>query len=154
MRSVATSSFAGTNLDWDVMRSRSRWSCETWSAIAAAGSYYYATVQEVLFANAIDQATTFIQGTGHQMELESIRSRTREALRSRVHAGRIAGGACYGYKLERKTDASGRRYTIAVVNEAEAVIVRRNMTLCARSLGVRPQRNAAGPGAPDKRQVR
>lgn len=88
--------------------------------------YYYATGQEVLFANAIDQATTtFIQGTGHQMELESIRSRTREALRSRVRAGRIAGGACYGYTLERKTDTSGRRYTIAVVNEAEAVIVRR-----------------------------
>jgi site-specific DNA recombinase len=79
----------------------------------------------VLFANAIDQATTSIQGTGHQMELESIRSRTREALRSRVRAGRIAGGACYGYKLERKADASGRRYTIAVVDEAQAVIVRR-----------------------------
>jgi hypothetical protein len=54
--------------------------------------YYYATSQEVQFANAIDQATTFIQGTGHQMELEAIRSRTREALRSRVRNGQIAGG--------------------------------------------------------------
>jgi DNA invertase Pin-like site-specific DNA recombinase len=52
--------------------------------------YYYVTGQEVLFAKAIDQATTFIQGTGHQMELEAIRSRTREALRSRVRDGRIA----------------------------------------------------------------
>ena len=43
--------------------------------------YYYVTGQQVQFANAIDQATTFIQGTGHQMELEAIRSRTREALR-------------------------------------------------------------------------
>jgi DNA invertase Pin-like site-specific DNA recombinase len=87
--------------------------------------YYYATGQEVQFANAIDQATTFIQGTGHQMELEAIRSRTREALRSRVRNGQIAGGICFGYKLDRKTDASGRKYTLAIVNEAEAPVVRR-----------------------------
>ena len=87
--------------------------------------YYYVTGQEVQFANAIDQATTFIQGTGHQMELEAIRSRTREALRSRVRDGRIAGGACFGYRLERKSDGSGRKYTIAVINEDEARVVRR-----------------------------
>ena len=83
------------------------------------------TGQQVQFANAIDQATTFIQGTGHQMELEAIRSRTREALRSRVREGRIAGGRCYGYDLERKADPSGRGYTVAVVNEAHAKVVRR-----------------------------
>lgn len=87
--------------------------------------FYYASGQEVMFANAIDQATTFIQGTGHQMELEAIRSRTREGLRSRVRAGRIAGGSCYGYTLERKSDGFGRRFTIAVVNDAEAPIVER-----------------------------
>src|SRR5436190_1074296 len=87
--------------------------------------FYYITGQEVQFANAIDQATTFIQGTGHQMELEAIRSRTREALRSRVRDGRIAGGSCFGYTLERKSDASGRRFTVATVNEAEAEVIRR-----------------------------
>lgn len=87
--------------------------------------FYYSTGHEVQFANAIDQATTFIQGTGHQMELEAIRSRTREALRSRVRQGRIAGGACYGYTLERQNDGSGRRYTIATVNEQHAAIIRR-----------------------------
>ena len=87
--------------------------------------FYYTNGQEVQFANAIDQATTFIQGTGHQMELEAIRSRTREGLRSRVRQGRIAGGACYGYKLERKSDGSGRRYTVAVVDERQAPVVER-----------------------------
>jgi DNA invertase Pin-like site-specific DNA recombinase len=87
--------------------------------------YYYVTGQEVQFANAIDQATTFIQGTGHQMELEAIRSRTREALRSRVRDGRIAGGSCYGFRLERKSDSSGRKYTLAIVNDDEASIIRR-----------------------------
>jgi site-specific DNA recombinase len=89
--------------------------------------FYYATgsTVPVPFATAIDQATTFIQGTGSQMELESIRSRTREALRDRVRAGRIAGGACYGYRLERKADAISRKYTTATVDEAQAAVVAR-----------------------------
>ena len=90
--------------------------------------FYYVSGQEVQFANAIDQATTFIQGTGHQMELEAIRSRTREALRSRVREGRMAGGACYGFRLDRRSDPSGRRYTVAVVHEEEARIVQRIFT--------------------------
>lgn len=99
--------------------------------------YYYVTGQEVQFANAIDQATTFIQGTGHQMELEAIRSRTREALRSRVRDGRIAGGSCYGYRLERKTDGSGRKYTVAIVNAAEATVVRRIYDECLGGRGIK-----------------
>ncbi|MFN0249679.1 MAG: recombinase family protein, partial [Kofleriaceae bacterium] len=87
--------------------------------------FYYSSGHEVAFANAIDQATTFIQGTGHQMELEAIRSRTREGLRSRVRQGRIAGGSCYGYTLERKSDGSGRRFTVAVVDDQQAPIVQR-----------------------------
>ena len=87
--------------------------------------YYYASGQEVQFANAVDQAVTFIQGTGHQMELEAIRSRVREALRMRARSGRVAGGRCYGYRLERVADGPGRSYTLAVIDEAQAEIVRR-----------------------------
>jgi site-specific DNA recombinase len=87
--------------------------------------FYYSERKEVEFANAIDAAMTFIKGTGHQMELEAIRGRVREALRARVRGGRITGGRCYGYDLRREKDGSGREYTIAVINEAEAEIVRR-----------------------------
>jgi len=87
--------------------------------------FYYVNGQEVEFQNAIDAAMTFIQGVGGQMELEANRSRTREALRSRVRAGRIAGGRCYGYALQRVAEAGGRSYTVAVVEEKEAAIVRR-----------------------------
>lgn len=113
--------------------------------------FYYVTGQEVQFANAIDQATTFIQGTGHQMELEAIRSRTREALRSRVRNGQVAGGSCYGYTLERKTDAVGRKYTTARVNEQEAVVVRRIFAEYLANRGIKAiahQLNEEGVPAP------
>lgn len=87
--------------------------------------FYYVSGQEVQFANAVDQAVTFIQGTGHQMELEAIRSRVREALRMRARSGRVAGGRCYGYRLERVADGPGRSYTVAVIDDAQAEIVRR-----------------------------
>jgi site-specific DNA recombinase len=67
---------------------------------------------------------TFIQGVGAQMELEAIRSRTREALRQRVRSGRIAGGACFGYRNVRQKDASGREFTTAVIDETQAELVR------------------------------
>jgi DNA invertase Pin-like site-specific DNA recombinase len=62
--------------------------------------FYYSSGQEVAFHSAIDAAMTFIQGVGAQMELEAIRSRTREALRQRVRSGRVAGGACPATRLE------------------------------------------------------
>ena len=97
--------------------------------------FYYTTRQEVLFKTAMDQAMTFIQGTGHQMEVEALRGRVTEALRSRVQAGRVAGGRCYGYELQRVSDGSGRPYTIAVVKEDEAAIVRRIFLMRADGLG-------------------
>jgi DNA invertase Pin-like site-specific DNA recombinase len=86
--------------------------------------FYYSSGQEVAFQSAIDAAMTFIQGVGAQMELEAIRSRTREALRQRVRSGRIAGGACFGYRNVRQKDASGREFTTAVIDETQAELVR------------------------------
>jgi DNA invertase Pin-like site-specific DNA recombinase len=59
------------------------------------------------------------------MELEAIRSRVREALRMRARSGRVAGGRCYGYRLERVADGPGRFFTTALIDDAQAEIVRR-----------------------------
>lgn len=87
--------------------------------------FYYSDRREVTFRGALDAATTFIGGVGHQLELEAIRSRTREALRARVRAGHVAGGACYGYRLERQRDGAGRSFTVAHVDQEQAAVVRR-----------------------------
>jgi hypothetical protein len=68
-----------------------------------------------------------------------------------VRAGRIAGGACYGYKLARKTDPSGRRFTIAIIDEAQAIIVRRIFDEYLDGRGLRAiahQLNLEGVSAP------
>ena len=88
--------------------------------------YYYATGQEVQFANAIDQATTFIQGTGHQMELEAIRSRTREGLRKPRSPGTYRRRLLLRLSSWSASRMSkGRRFTVAVVDDALLPIVER-----------------------------
>jgi site-specific DNA recombinase len=99
--------------------------------------FYYSSGQEVPFQTAIDAAMTFIQGVGAQMELEAIRSRTREALRQRVRAGRSAGGACFGYRNERRSDPTGRQYTVAVVDDAEAEVIRWIFRMCLEGWGLK-----------------
>ncbi len=98
--------------------------------------FYATSGQEVAFKNALDAATVMIQGVGAQMELEGIRSRTRDALRMRASQGYIAGGRCYGYDLERQRDAQGRSVTRAVVNEKEAIIVRDIFQLFLEGFGL------------------
>lgn len=93
---------------------------------AGAALYFYGTGERVEASKAIDDAMTFLRGFGAQLELEAIRSRTAEALRARVRSGRLAGGRCYGYRNIQNPDPDGRRKnTRAVVDEAEAEVVRR-----------------------------
>lgn len=86
--------------------------------------YYYSSGEQVQWRGAVDAATNLLRGFAAQSELENIRSRTREAIRDRVKAGRIGGGRCYGYDLRRITDG-GKAYTVALVNPTQAEIIRR-----------------------------
>jgi site-specific DNA recombinase len=99
--------------------------------------FYYIEGREVPYASVIDAAMTFVRGVGHQMEVEAIRSRVKEALRSRVRAGRIAGGRCFGYALRRERDGSGREYTVAVIDDKEAEIVRRIFAMYVLGAGLK-----------------
>ncbi|MDP3767068.1 MAG: recombinase family protein, partial [Dehalococcoidia bacterium] len=86
--------------------------------------FYYSKREEVAYQSVMDAVRTFVEGVGSQMEVENIRSRTREALRAKVKLGRLAGGKCYGYRNVRQDDGSGRRFTVAVVDEEQAEVVR------------------------------
>jgi site-specific DNA recombinase len=86
--------------------------------------YYYATGEQIEWRGATDAAMSVLRGFAGQAELENIRARTKEAIRQRVKGGHLGGGACYGYTRQRISE-NGREYTIAVVNENQAAIVRR-----------------------------
>jgi DNA invertase Pin-like site-specific DNA recombinase len=70
----------------------------------------------------VRRATPSRRGFGAQSELESIQSRTREAIRNRVKAGKVAGGACYGYDLVKPNPEVP---TVAMVNAGQADVIRR-----------------------------
>jgi site-specific DNA recombinase len=87
-----------------------------------ASLFYYATGEHVQWRNATDAVMSVLRGFGAQSELESIRSRTREAIRTRVKAGKVAGGACYGYDLVKPSPDVA---TVAIVNAEQADVIRR-----------------------------
>jgi hypothetical protein len=58
----------------------------------------------------VDQATTFIQGTGHPMELAAIRSRTRDGLRSRARQGERKNFGSNVSSFSPSTDSSAEAW--------------------------------------------
>lgn len=86
--------------------------------------FYYATGEEVRWRGAGDGFMTVARGFAAEIELEAIRSRTKEAIRSRVNAGWIGGGDCYGYTRQRISDGL-KEHTIAVVNLEHAAVILR-----------------------------
>lgn len=99
-----------------------------------ASLYYYSSGEQIEWRGATDAAMSVLRGFAGQAEVENIRARTKEAIRQRVKAGKLGGGACYGYERKRVYE-NGREYTIAVVNEAEAKVVRRIFKMYAGGAG-------------------
>jgi len=84
--------------------------------------FYYSTGAEIFARNAMDGMMNAVSGFGAANELEKIRARTREAIRARVKAGKVGGGACYGYDLVKLSEEVP---TSAEVNETQAEVIRR-----------------------------
>lgn len=122
--------------------------------------HYYSTGERVQWRNAADGVMSVLRGFAAQSELEAIRSRTTEALRARATAGHVAGGACFGYRNVRQRDAGGRAWTLAVVDQVEAEVVRRIFAAYVEGDGygaIAKQLNeehVAAPGAGTKRGTR
>lgn len=118
--------------------------------------FYYATGEEIRWNNAMDSVNAVFGGATSQTELENIRSRTREGIRSRVQAGRVAGGRCYGYTNERhKVD--GREYTTASIHPQQAEVIRKIFDLYRIGYGLTKiakclnQKGTPSPSAGTKR---
>ena len=99
--------------------------------------FYYVDGTEASWRDVTDKVLALVRGIGPEYEREAIRSRTREALRQRARLGRVAGGACFGYANDRRTDESGRKYTVQVVDPEQADLVKRIFSLFVEGNGPR-----------------
>lgn len=81
---------------------------------------YYVSDELVSIDSTTDRLLTTVRSFADETEREKISSRTTEALSKRVREGRVAGSACYGYRIEGSEDH--RHY---VIDEDQAQVVRR-----------------------------
>ncbi len=117
--------------------------------------FYYADGAEQSWNDVTDKVLALARGLGPEYERQAIRSRTREALRQRVRLGRLAGGACYGYRNDRRADEAGRAYTVQVIDDEQAQVVRRVFELFVQGHGPRSiakRLNAEGVAPPRQRR--
>ncbi|MBX9875422.1 MAG: recombinase family protein, partial [Beijerinckiaceae bacterium] len=87
----------------------------------------------------ITQMHIGLLGTMSQMFLGDLKAKTRRGLRAVAEDGRSAGGLCYGYRIDLRSDHAGERGH-RVIDEGQAVVVQRIFRDYAS--GLSPQRIA------------
>ena len=104
----------------------------------------YVDGREITATNALECVTLGFQLFGSQGEVEGIRSRTREALATKARAGRVVGGAVYGYSnkpsdelVKDKRGAMRPAYVTRVPHPAQTAIIREIFTRYADGEGLR-----------------
>ncbi len=67
-----------------------------------------------------------LKGTMNALFLKDLAAKTHRGLRGRVEAGKAGGGLCYGYRVVKRLDASGKPvHGEREIDEQQAAIVRR-----------------------------
>ena len=124
--------------------------------------FCYLTDAERTLDSPIEKGMLALQAMSDEMEREKARQRTYDAMLRKAKAGQLTGGRCFGYDNRPVvvTDATGearRSHVERVVNEAEAVVVRRIFALSAQGYGltrIAKQLNEEGVLSPRAQQGR
>jgi site-specific DNA recombinase len=114
--------------------------------------FFYLEDRERTLESATDKLLMSVTAFADEMEREKARLRVTDAMVRKAKAGHCCGGKVFGYDNVEVLDASGRRSHVErVVNQAEAVIVRRIFALSTAGTGytrIAKQLNAEGAPAP------
>ena len=103
--------------------------------------YSYLEAREVLVDTPTDKFLMSAVSFAAEIERDKAHQRTHDAMRRKARTGQVTGGQCFGYDNVPITvrDAAGqerRSHVERVVNEQEAVVVRRIFQLCAQGYGL------------------
>ena len=124
--------------------------------------YSYLEDREVLVETPTDKFLMFAVSLAAEIEREKASQRTHDAMSRKARTGQVTGGQCFGYDNVPITvrDAAGqerRSHVERVVNEPEAVVVRRIFALCAQGYGltrIAKELNEEGVRSPRAQQGR
>jgi site-specific DNA recombinase len=120
--------------------------------------FFYSEDKEATLDSPIEKIMVSLTSFGDELQRERARAHTRDAHFRIARAGRVTGGACFGYRNQEVLGADGRRSHVdRVIFDTEAVVVRRIFTMCADGIGfttIAKTLNASGAPCPRSQQGR
>jgi site-specific DNA recombinase len=120
--------------------------------------FFYSEDKEATLDSPIEKMMISVTTFGDEWQRERARVQTRDAHMRIARAGRVTGGACFGYRNEEVRGPEGRRaYVERRIVEGEAAVVRRIFQMCADGIGfttIGKTLNAEGAPCPRSQQGR
>ena len=98
--------------------------------------FFYSEDKEATLDSPIEKIMASLTAFGDELQRERARVHTRDAHMRIAKAGRVTGGACFGYHNQEILGPDGKRaYVERRILEQEAEIVRRIFRMCAEGVG-------------------